>query len=181
MSGGIVRLQAYTNGVVMGISRWDGTQSSSFTVAGRQGMRLTGLDVRYTRPHLLLRGEYLFGQEAGETMRGWYLDAYYHLPKYAKWTLAARIEELKPASNLPNLRQLTLGMRYTLDKHWILAANWRRNQGGGYSPAWTPLTDSGGDFFFQIYRKSNFQASLPRSDPSATRRDREAFRVPGRE
>ena len=156
VSGGIVRLQAYTNGVVLGLSRWDGTQSTNLGAAGRQRMHLTGVDMRYTRPHLLLRGEYIFGQEAGDTMKGWYLDAYYHLPKYQKWTLAARIEELKPASGSPNLQQFTLGARYTLDKHWILAANWRNQQGGGYTPSWTPLTGSGGDFFFQLYRKSSF-------------------------
>ena len=152
----MVRLQTYAGGAVLGVSRWDGTQSSSFNYAGRQATHLTGVDMRYTLPHLLLRGEYLFGKESEGNMRGWYLDAYYHLPKYEKWTLVARIEELKPTSDLPNLRQLTLGARYTLDKHWILAANWRRNQGGGYSPNWTPLTGSGGDFFFQLYRKSSF-------------------------
>ena len=156
VSGGIVRLQAYTNGVVMGLSRWDGTQSTNLGQAGRQGTHLTGLDLRYTRPHLLLRGEYIFGKEAGDTMRGWYLDAYYHLPKYEKWTLAARMEGLRPASGLPALRQFTLGARYTLDRHWTLAVNWRRNQGGGYSPSWSPLTGAGGDVFFQLYRKSNF-------------------------
>ena len=73
---------------------------------------MTGLDLRYTKTQLLLRGEYLFGTLAGDHMRGWYLDAYYRLPQHEHWSLVARIERLKPGEDDPESRQFTLGVRY---------------------------------------------------------------------
>ena len=157
VQGAAVRAQTYTHGVVMGLSYWNGSQSTSFSRNGPQNTQMTGLDLRYTRPHLLIRGEYMLGRLAGDTMRGWYLDMYYHLPKFEKWTLTARLEQLKPSSDDPTAHQITLGVRYTLDKSWILAVNWRHNNGSvGYSPTWTPAAVHGGDVFFQLYRKTSF-------------------------
>jgi hypothetical protein len=158
VAGAAVRLQTYTNGLVLGYSRWDGTQSASLEPdeGGPRSTHINGLDLRFTRPHLLLRGEYMFGVLGGEQMHGWYLDTYYHLPKYEKWTLVARLEEFQGESDISPARQVTLGVRYTMDQDWIFALNWRRNSHVPYHPTWTPDTGSGGDIFFQAYRKFHF-------------------------
>lgn len=150
------RLQFYHKDLILGVSHWNGSQSTSFASGGPQDTHITGMDIRYTRPHLLLRGELLTGTLAGEKATGWYLDAYYHLPKYQKWTLVTRAEAFQPENDRRWSKQLTFGVRYTLDSNWILAMNWRRNNGLNYRPGWTPPTSRSGEFFFQVYRKLNF-------------------------
>jgi hypothetical protein len=157
VGGSAFRLQTYARDLILGASYWDGYLDTNFRRNWRGPIHLSGIDMRYTRPHLLLRGEYLFGTLNGSQMHGWYLDAYYHLPKYAKWTLVARLEELKPGSSLPLGKQVTFGFRYTADPRWIFAVNWRRNNGSSFYPhSWTPYAGRGGDLFFQIYRKIRF-------------------------
>ncbi len=90
-------------------------------------------------------------------MYGWYLDIYYHLPKYEKFTLVARLEALTPGKDDPVGKQVTLGVRYTADAHWIFSLHWRRNNGSSsYKPSWTPYAGRSGDFLFQVYRKFRF-------------------------
>jgi hypothetical protein len=158
VAGGTVRMQTYFKGIILGVSRWDGTQSANLTPgeAGAQPTHFSGVDLRLTRPHLLLRGEYLFGVLGNEQMHGWYLDAYYHLPKYYRWTLVSRVEGFQAESNVATTKQLTLGFRYTLDRNWIFAFNVRKNTGIPYRPTWTPSTLQGADVFFQVYRKLSF-------------------------
>lgn len=158
VTGGALRLQTYTHGLILGVSRWQGTQSASVEAneAGPRVTRINGLDVRFTRPHLLIRGEYLFGTLGAENMHGWYVDTYYHLPKFHRWTLAARVEGFTASSGDAMSKQVTLGFRYTLDRSWVLAVNWRKNNGITYSPNWTPYASHGGDLFFQAYRKIHF-------------------------
>ena len=154
VSGIASRLQTYYKGVIVGLSRWDG--STSTAGKGQEGTHLTGVDVRYTRPHLLLRGEYMAGDHAGQKSHGFSIDAFYHLPKFERWTLSTRWEAFQPSTNTTTTRQLTVGVRYTLSKDWMLALNWRKNNGPDYSPSWTPSSRAGGDFYFQAYRKVGF-------------------------
>ncbi len=150
-AGAALRLQTFYKGLIFGVSRWDG--STSTAGAGPERTHLTGLDVRYTRPHLLLRGEYIGGDHGGERAHGFYVDAFYHLPKFERWSVAMRWENFAPESEAPTTRQFTLGVRYTLSKDWVLALNWRKNNGPDYAPSWTPASGSAGDFYFQAYRK----------------------------
>src|SRR5579872_765593 len=142
VAGGALRLQSYYQGLIVGASRWDGSESTGFgkAAAGRLRTHLSGFDMRFTRPHLLVRGEYLFGTLGNAQTHGWYTDFYYHLPKYERWTIVARAEQFQPASNIRATDQVTLGARYTLDRNWIFAANWRRNNGVRYGGTWTPTT-----------------------------------------
>lgn len=149
------RIQVYQGNLILGVSHWNGSQSVSRRNPGERGTQVTGLDMRYTLPHLLLRGEYLAGNLGGERADGWYLDFYYHLPKYEKFTFVGRVEEFRPKSNSGIGKQWTLGLRYTLNSDWILALNWRRNNGIPYSGTWTPPTTRSGDLFFQVYHKFN--------------------------
>lgn len=154
--GSAFRLQTYHRDLIFALSRWDGTQSASFFVPGPLPTRMTGLDLRYTRPHLLLRGEYMFGTLGGQTTRGWYLDSYYRMPKYERITWVARLEEFKFGQGNPLVKQVTLGARYTLARNWNLALNWRRNNRANSTLSWTPPTGRGGELFFQVYQKVNF-------------------------
>lgn len=155
--GGAVRLQTYTHGVILGVSRWDGAIQPLFTSPQMSAVHMNGVDVRYTRPHLLLRGEFLKGELAGDQEMGWYLDAYYHLPGLVKWTLTSRWEQLKPGNDDPLSHQVTLGARYVASPQWTLVVNWRRNNAASsYKPAWLTYAGKGGDLFFQAYRKFNY-------------------------
>lgn len=160
LGGGTVRAQTYVKDLVVGASRWDGfidlpDFSSQYAGAyNHTQVHLTGVDMRYTRPHLLLRGEFLFGTMGGDQMRGWYLDTYYHLPKYEKFTLVSRVEEMRPTSKSPTGRQLTLGTRFTATQDWIFSLNWRiNNMNKGYQGTWTPYAGRGGNFFIQAFYK----------------------------
>ena len=157
ISGGSLRMQGYTKDLILGISRWDGTASAQFGHPTRGGVHYTGVDLRYTRPHLLIRGEYLFGQMADENQQGAYLDFYYHLPKFHRWTLVARAENFRSDTHDPWSSQFTFGARYTLSREWVAAVNWRVNNGstaGGN--VWTPPTARSGDVLFQIFRKLSY-------------------------
>lgn len=151
--GAAARAQTYAGDAILGVSRWDGALQDLPTSSVRRPVHMTGLDLRYTRPQLLLRGEYLFGTLAGDQMQGWYLDAYYRLPQHERWSLVARVEQLKPGEDDPGSRQLTLGVRFVATPDWTLAANWRHNNGPFYSPTWTPSAPKGGDVYLQAYHR----------------------------
>ncbi len=164
VGGGSLRVQTYTHGLILGASHWQGTlalpSGSGYggrVVNHRTAVGLNGLDVRFTRPHLIVRGEFLFGVLGGDTMDGWYLDVYYHLPKFQRFTIVARGESLHPSTGSPYGRQFTLGVRYTATADWILAVNWRRNNfDRAYSETWTPYSGKNGALFLQIYHKARF-------------------------
>ena len=154
--GGAARAQAYLGDAILGLSRWDGALQDLPTSPASRPVHMTGLDLRYTKTQLLVRGEYLFGTLAGDRMRGWYLDAYYRLPQHERWSLVARVERLKPGEDAPESRQLTLGVRWVAAREWTLAANWRHNNGPFYAPTWTPAAPKGGDVLLQAYRRINW-------------------------
>ncbi len=157
VGGGALRVQTYARALILGVSRWDGTLDLNKATSLRTPVHVNGLDLRYTRPHLLLRGEYLFGELGGNQMHGWYLDTYYHLPKYEKITLVARLEAFQPDPKLPLSRQITLGVRYVADANWTFALNWRRNNAASsYKYSWTPYAGHDGDIYLQVYRKLRF-------------------------
>jgi hypothetical protein len=155
--GGALRLQTYTHDLILGVSRWDGALQSDPTYSQMQPVHLNGLDVRYTQPHLLLRGECLFGELGGDHEWGWYLDAYYHLPQLAKWTVTGRLEQFKPGSDYPLSHQVTLGVRYVASPQWTLVLNWRSNNAASSDQeTWTTEAGKSGDVFLQVYHKLNY-------------------------
>ncbi len=157
VSGGALRVQTYGRDFIVGASRWDGSLSDQEDGGPNQPVHLNGLDLRYTRPHLVLRGEYLFGNLGGDQMRGWYLDAYYRLPQWEKVTLVARWEQSRPGLDDPIGRQVTLGMRYVATREWTLAVNWQHNNGiTGYNANSSSAVGRSGEMFFQVYRKARW-------------------------
>ena len=153
LQGAAVRAQTYAGTAILGVSRWDGALQDVPTSPTLRRVGMTGLDLRYTRPQLLIRGEYLWGTLAGDRMRGWYVDTYYRLPGQERWGLAARLERLKPGDDYAESRQITLGIRCVATPDWTLAVNWRRNNGPFYAPTWTPAAGRGGDVYFQAYHR----------------------------
>jgi len=156
--GGAVRVQAYFPGVIIGASHWQGTMGLPDWTSGavrHNSVHMDGIDIRYTRPHLVVRGELLYGALGGRQMEGAYVDVYYHLPKYQRITLVARAELLKPDPGLPYGDQLTFGIRYIAHPDWVLAMNWRTNNfNKAYQATWTPYSGSKGALFLQIYHKA---------------------------
>ena len=151
--GGAARAQTFAGDAIFGLSRWDGAMQNGPTSTRIQPVHMTGLDLRYTKTQLLLRGEYLFGTLSGSQMTGWYMDAYYRLPQQERWSLVGRVEALKPGTNLAEGHQLTLGVRDIASRDWTLALNWRRNNGPGYGQYWTPSASKGGDVLLQAYHR----------------------------
>ena len=160
--GAALRLQTYRKGIILGASHWEGylhlpaepynSYGPAYTPEGgpRSAVSISGLDVRFTRPHLLIRGELLAGTLDGQQMNGWYLDIYYHLPKYQQFTFVARAEAMRPDSDEPIGRQITFGVRYTAARDWTLAVNWRRNNfDHAYSNSWTSFSGTSGMVYFQ--------------------------------
>ncbi len=154
--GVAARAQTYSGGAIFGLSRWDGALQDPTATPAIQSVHMTGLDLRYTKTQLLVRGEYLLGTLAGDHMSGWYADAYYRLPGHEHWSLVGRLERLKPGSDYAESRQVTLGVRWVATRDWTLAANWRHNNGRVYSPNWNPAAPKGGDVLLQAYRRINW-------------------------
>jgi hypothetical protein len=154
LDGGVIRLQTYAPpNLVLGFSGWQGHQAE-YPGAPLSEVNLFGVDWRYTQPYLLLRGEALGGILADDHTKGAYLDVYYRLPHRERFTLVARGEFLKPATDQPTARQLTLGGRWNIDADWMLAVNWRRNNAdSAYSFTWNTPSGPRGELLFQLLRR----------------------------
>jgi len=151
--GAAARLQTYSGDLIIGVSRWDGYLSMDDHFSGREVVQMTGIDWRYTRPQLIVRGEYMKGIEGGDRMHGWYTDLYYRIPNYGKWTAVGRVEEFKPAVDENDGRQVTAGIRYVAGAGWNVSINWLCNNGRQfYHDSWMHHTRHGGDWYLQIYR-----------------------------
>src|SRR5262249_45378443 len=65
VNGAAFRVKIYIHDLILGASRWDGyLRLPVFGPSGPMGFKhrdvhINGLDIRYTRPHLLVRGELL--------------------------------------------------------------------------------------------------------------------------
>jgi hypothetical protein len=110
----VVRAQSSAGPFIVGLShiRTLSGQTGSF-VRGR--MEFTGLDLRWMRDGVQLRGEWIKGQPFdGTTTMGWYADAIVHRVAMGPVTAVARIEQLdydtRPPFDLHRRRQ-TLGAR----------------------------------------------------------------------
>lgn len=153
VNGSVVRLQTYRGDYIFGASRWDGSQTIDREDRQRGPTRLNGIDVRITKPQLLVRGEFLWGTAGGERdMNGWYVDAHYRLPGIEKVSLVSRLETLRPSDHDPRARQITIGARYVASPEWTFALNWRRNDlDRAYGGSWTPASGPRGDVLIQVY------------------------------
>jgi hypothetical protein len=110
----VVRVQGSTGPFIVGLShiRTPPNLTGSF-VHGR--MEFTGLDLRWMREGVQLRGEWITGQPFDRTTTtGWYADAILHRVAMGPVTAVARIERLDYDTSPPfdlHKRRQTLGAR----------------------------------------------------------------------
>jgi len=110
----VVRAQGSGGNFIVGVShiRTPPSLTGSF-VHGRT--RFTGLDLRWMRDGIQLRGEWITGQPFDRTTTtGWYADAIVHRVAMGPVTAVARIERLDYDTNPPfdlHKRRQTLGAR----------------------------------------------------------------------
>ena len=150
--GGVGRVQMFLPpSTIVGLSRCSESQVDRGD-GSRRAVSLNGVDLRYARPFLVLRGEAIQGTIERRAYRGFYLDAYYRLPGLPAWTLTARGERLKPDPDSAAAHQSTLGARYTLDPRWTLTVNWRSNNiNARYPSTWVPQSGRRGTVLLQVY------------------------------
>jgi hypothetical protein len=123
----IVRVQGYVAGLIIGAShiRTQPYQPAEFATGRAE---FTGLDARFTRSGVTLRGELVAGRPfAGVTTVGWYGDAILHRVAMGPLTAVARVEQLDydtpfVAFALHTKRQ-TLGARVRLRDALSLQVN----------------------------------------------------------
>jgi hypothetical protein len=113
--------------------------------------------MRYGAGHWVLRGEFIAGESAGNPTTGGYMDAYFRLPRYERWTVVSRLSYLKPDDDDPPGRELTFGLRWVPTSDWVLSANYRLNNGDSmYDTSWTDPTGFSRSLEFQAYRIVDF-------------------------
>lgn len=89
----VVRVQGYVQNLVLGVSHINSQPYMPAFVKGR--MAFTGVDARWTRNGVQLRGEWIKGQPWNATAtHAWYLDAIVHRPFMGPVTAVFRTEKL---------------------------------------------------------------------------------------
>lgn len=121
----VVRLQGFRNPVIVGLNGYNGHSASETAAASRLTVRVGGVDWRLSVPFLILRGEFVRGRVEGREFRGYYVDAFHHVPSIPNLTALLRVESFNPLANAPSdrTRQITLGAKYFFRPYWTLALN----------------------------------------------------------
>jgi hypothetical protein len=97
---GVVRFQGYHRNLVLGVSHINTDTYGASFAKGR--MAFTGVDGRWTRDGLQLRGEWIIGQPwDGPTTTGWFVDAIVHRRFMGPVTAVFRSERLNYSSVRP--------------------------------------------------------------------------------
>jgi hypothetical protein len=120
---GSLRVQRFTGPLILGLNALRG--HALHPDSGQRGtVRFFGLDVRYSRPTLILRGELLSGRVPGGSPRGFYLDALYHPVSLHRVTFVGRAEAAQgqPVTGRRYRRQ-TVGFKWDLGRGTTLAIN----------------------------------------------------------
>jgi hypothetical protein len=131
----IVRVQGYTGALVAGIShiRTRPYQSPQFA---RSRTVFTGLDFRWMRGGVQLRGEWLAGRPFdGTYTKGGYLDAFVHVRAMGPVTAVARLETLDYAAGKHSRdeRRATIGARVRVGNGVAAHVNLMHHPGGHYT------------------------------------------------
>jgi hypothetical protein len=135
----IVRVQGYYGPIIAGVSH---IRTKSLQIAEEDSRSdFTGVDLRFTRGGMQLRGEWMTGHPfEGATTDGWYADAIVHLVPMGPVTAVARIERMgfvEPAENEDEtLGRQTIGARIRIAAGFSVAVNLVHRTGelGEYKP-----------------------------------------------
>jgi hypothetical protein len=83
-----------------------------------------GLDFRWSRPSLILRGELVTGDVPGGSPRGYYLDALYRPAGLHRGTLVGRVESSRGrGGDESTYRRQTIGLKWDLGHGTVAAIN----------------------------------------------------------
>ena len=127
---GSIRIQRYTGRLILGLSGFRGRAGEADP--GYHGeARFLGLDFRFSRPPLILRGEVVAGTVArsgapgaGGSPEGFFLDALYHPGWLGRVTFVARTEAVRGQPVTGSLFQReTLGLKWEVTRGIVAAVN----------------------------------------------------------
>jgi hypothetical protein len=105
----VVRVQGYVQDLVLGVSHINSEPNAPSYAKGR--LAFTGLDARWTRGGVQLRGEWIIGQPWDNTSTGgWYVDAIVHRRFMGPVTAVFRSEQLDYTAVRPFEYQGTSGL-----------------------------------------------------------------------
>jgi hypothetical protein len=130
----VARLQAYHGPFIAGVSRIRTSPVQSVEEEHEGPAEFTGIDLRWTRGGVQLRGEWMTGRPfAGASSSGWYADGFLHLAGMGPVTAVARIEQLdfeEPAEEEESSsRRQTIGARVRLAGGFSVSVNLVHRQG----------------------------------------------------
>ena len=138
----VFRLQSVVGSSIVGVShiRTRPYQSPRYAFGY---MEFTGVDVRWMRGGVQLRGEWIGGQPFdGTSTTGWYADAIVHVRRMGPVTAVGRVEQLDydttPARAMHAKRQ-TLGARVRIAEGLAVQANLLHHAGLPHQPRRTTL------------------------------------------
>ncbi|MDO8586503.1 MAG: porin [Armatimonadota bacterium] len=117
----LFRAQRYAGHLITGFNAYQGHNADA------QRFNVWGVDWRYSKPHLIVRGEALKGSLGPDRLQGGYVDVFYHFATIPALTLFARMEALSENST----RAVTGGCKYVLSRKSTLNVNWRRISSSG--------------------------------------------------
>ncbi len=120
---GSIRVQRFAGPLIVGVNALRGHARDPESGA-RGSARFFGLDLRFSRPTLILRGELVSGRVPGGSPRGFYLDALYHPVGLHRVTLVGRTEAARGQPVSPvRYRRHTLGFKWDLGGGTAIALN----------------------------------------------------------
>jgi len=128
----VARVEAYHRQLIVGLSHLRSRPYDRRAFVSGE-LRFTGIDVRYMRSGVQLRGEWIAGQPFDRTRtRGGYLDVFVHRPRLGPFTLAGRVETLAYEAGRFSRSdtRLTLGTRVSLPRNLVAQVNAVHQPGG---------------------------------------------------
>jgi hypothetical protein len=135
----VVRVQGYSGPLVVGISHIRTRPYQSKHLAHGRAV-FTGLDFRWMKGGVQLRGEWLAGRPfTGTRTTGGYLDLFVHVRAMGPITAVARVETLDYAAGRHSLeeRRGTIGARVRVSQALAAHVNLMHHPGGLYTSAET--------------------------------------------
>jgi hypothetical protein len=119
--GVVGRVQTTAGRWIIGMNGYDAEEDYE---RGGQQVHWYGLDLRYSRPRWVLRGEAFAGTAEGDDIRSYYVDVLYHPDALPRWTFLGRAEAV---SGLHHHTRYTVGARVVLGRGLTGSANWIDN------------------------------------------------------
>ena len=105
-----------------------------------EGEGIAGLDIRWTIPHLIVRGEFMGGIADEDRASGFYVDATYRLPRFERTQLVGRYERLYCTDQGDFVLQ-TLGLRQVVGPNLTLNVNYGWGSGAAAGLYGSPITE----------------------------------------